>query len=375
MEIKIEISGETDNGGGPQSGGAEHEPGTGHRRATEPYTLDPPMRPDSDTPSATTVCDAEARLANIGAVHRAETSVRVVGWSGTALIDGSQADLDQVATFLGSLDGHTCLRDVASQIDVPDAAFVDLVTALLNVQAITDTDTSWRLFHARSSNPQPSHRLSADATAAAYALPRARPAGAAVSLGNTPPFRGTLTELGIKRRSVLAAAACDPQQSTAYASDLAMQTYRLRPAGGRPIASAGMLSPLQLWVASPRGEHVALLAIDHDNDVLLEKRQVTHERLRECFAPDPRVYEALRFGSAVIVISADPTRITLKYGDRGWRYAFIEAGAAMHHILLLATEAGVDARPIGRFIDARLTELLGEPFLPLLTVLISATPI
>jgi nitroreductase len=94
--------------------------------------------------------------------------------------------------------------------------------------------------------------------------------------------------------------------------------------------------------------------------------------LSACFVPDPNIVAAVESGAAVIVICVDPVRMTMKYGNRGWRYCLMEVGALMHQMCLGATEIGVLCRPVGGYYDSALTELLVEDVLPLLTLVIAS---
>ncbi|MFE2302492.1 SagB/ThcOx family dehydrogenase [Streptomyces sp. NPDC059445] len=62
---------------------------------------------------------------------------------------------------------------------------------------------------------------------------------------------------------------------------------------------------------------------------------------------------------AVLVLTAALPRTTCKYGERGYRFALLEAGHACENLLLLATAFGVPATPVGGFADAPLARLLG----------------
>jgi SagB-type dehydrogenase family enzyme len=52
-------------------------------------------------------------------------------------------------------------------------------------------------------------------------------------------------------------------------------------------------------------------------------------------------------------------RVTWKYGDRGYRYAYIEAGAISENIYLQATSLGLVSVLIGAFFDDKVSELIG----------------
>jgi SagB-type dehydrogenase family enzyme len=68
---------------------------------------------------------------------------------------------------------------------------------------------------------------------------------------------------------------------------------------------------------------------------------------------------ALREAGAVIALAAVPARTTRKYGERGLRYVYMEAGHIAENILLEAVSLGLGAVPVGAFADERLDGLLG----------------
>jgi SagB-type dehydrogenase family enzyme len=59
------------------------------------------------------------------------------------------------------------------------------------------------------------------------------------------------------------------------------------------------------------------------------------------------------------VLTAIFRRTTWKYGDRGYRYAYIEAGAISENIYLQVTTLGLGSVVIGAFFDDRVSELIG----------------
>lgn len=62
-----------------------------------------------------------------------------------------------------------------------------------------------------------------------------------------------------------------------------------------------------------------------------------------------------------LVITAEYSRICAKYGDRGVRYAMIEAGHAGQNIFLQAEALGLKAGIVGAFKDTDVIEVLGIP--------------
>jgi SagB-type dehydrogenase family enzyme len=63
--------------------------------------------------------------------------------------------------------------------------------------------------------------------------------------------------------------------------------------------------------------------------------------------------------SVHLIFSMIPARLTLKYGERGYRFALLEAGHASQNAILAARAMGHDAIPVGGYRDAEIEELLG----------------
>lgn len=63
----------------------------------------------------------------------------------------------------------------------------------------------------------------------------------------------------------------------------------------------------------------------------------------------------------ILVITAEYARICTKYGERGVRYAMIEAGHAGQNIFLQAEAMGLKAGIVGAFQDEQVLRVMGIP--------------
>lgn len=63
--------------------------------------------------------------------------------------------------------------------------------------------------------------------------------------------------------------------------------------------------------------------------------------------------------SVQLIFSLIPARLTIKYGERGYRFALLEAGHAAQNAILTARAMGHDAIPVGGYRDEELEALLG----------------
>ncbi|RLB08888.1 MAG: nitroreductase, partial [Deltaproteobacteria bacterium] len=61
------------------------------------------------------------------------------------------------------------------------------------------------------------------------------------------------------------------------------------------------------------------------------------------------------------IITAEYRRITIKYGDRGIRYAIMEAGHIAQNIFLQAEALGLGAGIVGAFHDEKIMQIASLP--------------
>ena len=62
-----------------------------------------------------------------------------------------------------------------------------------------------------------------------------------------------------------------------------------------------------------------------------------------------------------LVITAEYNRVGVKYGERGVRYAMIEAGHIGQNLFLQAEALGLKAGIVGAFHDTKLNKILNLP--------------
>ena len=139
---------------------------------------------------------------------------------------------------------------------------------------------------------------------------------------------------------------------------LAFLTMGSQENGRRCLPSAGGLYPLDLYIAVGKADGL--------DPGLLHYDPLAHALSRLRFTdPIPAIREAvfipeaLDGAAAVFLITAIFGRSKIKYGERAYRFALLEAGHAMQNLLLAATGQGLGACPVGGFMDDRLHDLLG----------------
>lgn len=141
-------------------------------------------------------------------------------------------------------------------------------------------------------------------------------------------------------------------------SDLAF--YALGTAEGgqrRSVPSGGGLYPLELYVISARVPNLSagLYHYEPRSHALSElNRTDCLSTIRDAtFIP-----EATKDAAAVLILTAVFGRSKIKYGERAYRFALLEAGHVMQNICLTATALGLGSCPIGGFVDDKLNDLL-----------------
>jgi thiazole/oxazole-forming peptide maturase SagD family component len=82
--------------------------------------------------------------------------------------------------------------------------------------------------------------------------------------------------------------------------------------------------------------------------------QPTSEQLRQIFPEEHLFCNSL----CLLVLAADADRVTSKYGNRGYRYAVLEAGHAAQNVYLWGTESHFGVLEYGGYLDRELEQLL-----------------
>jgi SagB-type dehydrogenase family enzyme len=128
--------------------------------------------------------------------------------------------------------------------------------------------------------------------------------------------------------------------------------------GLRTAPSAGALYPLELYLVAGNIEGL--------RDGLYRYRPAPHRLLaigpgdrREALAEVALRQSFLRDSAGVLVFTAVPRRTTAKYGRRGLRYVYMEAGHSGQNVYLQAVSLGLATVVVGAFDDADLQEVLG----------------
>ncbi|WP_372366549.1 SagB/ThcOx family dehydrogenase [Candidatus Uabimicrobium sp. HlEnr_7] len=123
----------------------------------------------------------------------------------------------------------------------------------------------------------------------------------------------------------------------------------------RSAPSGGALYPIEVYPlclnikSIPRGCYHY-----HVKDKVIEKvNQKTMNEVDQMFVGIPQQECA-----TILVFTAIKERTYVKYGERGYRFLFLEAGHIAQNILLLASAIGLKACPIGGFVEDNIVDFL-----------------
>jgi len=133
--------------------------------------------------------------------------------------------------------------------------------------------------------------------------------------------------------------------------------YGVRDGARHTVPSGGALYPLEVFVAAhavaevPRGVY----RYDPHRNALEEHATCDPWPALETACPLPGL---LTDGACAFLVVGVFGRTRFKYGQRGYRFALLEAGHVVQNVVLAAAALGVHALPWGGFYDAQLDALV-----------------
>ena len=130
--------------------------------------------------------------------------------------------------------------------------------------------------------------------------------------------------------------------------------------GLRAAPSAGTLYPLELYVVTGHIEGLAQ-GVYHYDPGHHQLMKTSDGDLRDALTRAALSQGWIKQASAIIVFTADYKRTTRKYGNRGKRYAHIEAGHAAQNLFLQSGSLGLATVVVGAFNDDEVGGVLRLP--------------
>lgn len=268
-----------------------------------------------------------------------------------------EGPVDALLQALARCDGRTTLEDVLADVEAElRDAVAEVLQRLAAAGAVVDREHAFLLTHRLG---ETSHM---DEGADGGWPPTWVPAGRADEAVHLPVRKSTLTDLLRTRRSATSDAFEAPAASGAALLAVAAAAQGPVPGGRRTTPSAGALYPMVVHLCVPRdvdGLAAGTWWIDASNGAA--RRIGTEGDLRPEVLADPRTGPSLERASAFLTLSVDAERTSAKYGNRGYRYLLLEAGASMQNALLAAAELEVGARAYGLFDDQAVRQHLEVP--------------
>lgn len=253
----------------------------------------------------------------------------------------------ELCAFLHQLTGFKTVEQVfrVTTAGVGEVRLLSLLKNLLRHDAVTLTSESWRPGHVAGSNPQTFGDSAPRSDIAAQARRRKLRDRSAAQPQETP-----LVKLSYARRSV---RSFSPHENISV-EDLSRVLTVSYSAAIRAVPSAGGLNPCRIQVLRRAQTGWELLTWDPESARLSVGRRrrlpLDSAVLRHALESEGLVHGAAAF----VVVSADPSVQSYKYGNRGYRYAVLEAGHIAQMVHLGAVELGLASLEWGAFRDSAL---------------------
>jgi SagB-type dehydrogenase family enzyme len=270
-------------------------------------------------------------------------------------------DRDLVADLLGRCDGRATAEQIIATFAADARPDVEqLLANLLEHEVLVDATGAHRHFHRHGSSDSGLFRALTAEQAGELRAERFAPRSVTAVREPLAAPEGALHDLAARRASSLPGA--EHPVSFEDLSQILHAAYRIG-ATTRPVPSAGAIFPLVLhvlaaapvpplepglWWYDPAAAELRFIRPGRDGDSALLVSMRTTDELAAG-------------GGPLLFLSADLERPARKYSNRGYRYALMEAGAAMQNAYLAAAQLGVPIRAVGGFDDTRVHDALDLP--------------
>lgn len=230
-----------------------------------------------------------------------------------------------------------------------------VIKELLARQILVDANHYFLLFHKVSENPMPfSRELSEEDRA------RMLREGESPLLPFPSSSHTTLEQLLERRESVrqfsgetLSFAELGRLAWAIYGRTERSETFPESSIGLGTVPSGGALYPLRLFVLAKQ-DRSDWTVYNGGPEGLQTRNRVSKQQVLHIFLGDSILEDA----AAVYVLACNFQQITQKYGNRGYRFALLEAGHAAQNAYLWCAEQNLGVVEAGGFLDEELANLL-----------------
>lgn len=130
--------------------------------------------------------------------------------------------------------------------------------------------------------------------------------------------------------------------------------------GFRTAPSAGATFPVEIYIVATNVNEVAQGLYHYQTGKHLLEKKISGD-LREPLLESALMQQWLSQAAAIIIVCADYSRTTARYGERGNRYVHMEAGHVGQNLALQAVALGLGTTMVGAFYDDQLKEVLNLP--------------
>jgi SagB-type dehydrogenase family enzyme len=193
-----------------------------------------------------------------------------------------------------------------------------------------------------------------------YFLPLTKPAGEALPSEETiklpePNFKGISVEEALRKRRSIREYS-DEELTLSELSQIlwAAQGITDRARGFRTAPSAGALYPLELYVVTDEG-------VFHYNPLEHSLERMFEGDVRGDLGRAALDQEWVSRAPVSLVFTGVFERTTKKYGERGERYVYMEAGHSAQNVYLECASLGLGTVVVGAFYDTQVKEILRLP--------------
>ncbi|MEN3046217.1 MAG: SagB/ThcOx family dehydrogenase [Candidatus Hydrothermales bacterium] len=128
--------------------------------------------------------------------------------------------------------------------------------------------------------------------------------------------------------------------------------------GLRAAPSAGARYPLEIFFCNKEG----LFRYLPEEDSIIK---IKEGDLRDKISEFSYEQDFIKDAPVVFIIAADFQRTTSRYGKRGERYVYIDAGHAAQNLMLCATYLDLASCPVGAFEDDKIKKILEIEYEPI----------